>query len=255
VNAIAIEVPVSMLTRTGAVEPANSTAATIGVWATTSRPRLLVRRAPLPAASSGTYSQIQRMGNPLINELLVGTGYKDRFSMDQPRNDSQFASFFLDPALARILNAATGGGLTIPTPPRTDLLPLVQYRPPIAAAGTPTGPVADLLRLNTGVAPTSPLSTIFTRLGLLGGDPAGFPNGRRLEDDVTDIALRAVAGVLNPSFNKFPNNGLGDGVNVNDFPYRTTFPYVANAPSGRDRRHIDPGEPGCTMNAGAPCVP
>jgi hypothetical protein len=255
VNAIAIDVPVAMLTRTGAVEAANSVAATIGVWATTSRPRLLVRRAPLPSQSSGSYSQVQRMGNPLINELLVGTGYKDRFSMDLPRNDGQFATFFLDPALARILNAATGGGLTIPTPPRTDLLPLVQYRPPIAAAGTQTGPVADLLRLNTGVPPTPLTSTLLNRLGLLRGDPAGFPNGRRLFDDVTDIALRAVAGVLNASFNIFPNNALGDGVNVNDAPYRATFPYLANAPSGRDRRHIDPGEPGCTAGAGAPCVP
>jgi hypothetical protein len=196
---------------------------------------------------------VQRIGNPLINELLIGTGFKDRFSMDQPKNDGQFASFLLDPALARVLNAATGGVLTIPTPPRTDLLPLVTYAPPIAAPGTPAGPVADLLRLNTGVAPTSLGSTTLSRLGLLGGDPAGFPNGRRLFDDVTDIALRAVAGVLNPAFNKFPNNKLGDGVNVNDAPYRTAFPYLADAPSGRDRRHIDPGEPGCTAGAGAPC--
>jgi hypothetical protein len=255
VNSIAIEVPIPLLTRTGAFESANSPAATIGVWATTSRPRTTVRRPPFPATSSGTWAQVQRMGNPLINELLVGTGFKDRFSMDQPRNDAQFASFFLDPALARILNAATGGGLTIPTPPRTDLLPLVTYAPPIAATGTPTGPVADLLRLNTGVAATPPFSTGFNRRGLLGGDPAGFPNGRRLPDDVVDIALRAVAGVLNTSFNKFPNNALGDGVNVNDVSYRTEFPYLANAPSGRDRRHIDPGEPGCTTGAGAPCVP
>lgn len=253
VNAIAIEVPVSMLTKTGAVEAANSTAATIGVWGATSRPRVLVRRAPLPAQTSGSFSQIQRMGNALINELLIGTGFKDRFSMDQPKNDSQFANFFLDPALARILNAATGGAVAIPAPPRLDLLPLVTYAPPIAAPGTPSGPVADLLRLNTGVAPTSPGSPSVSRLGLLGGDAAGYPNGRRLFDDVTDISLRAVAGVLNPAFNVAPNNRLGDGVNVNDTPYRTTFPYLGNAPSGRDRRHIDPGEPGCTAGAGAPC--
>ncbi len=253
VNTIAIEVPVAMLTRTGAVEAATSTAATIGVWATTSRPRLTARRAPLPSVSSGSYSQIQRMGNPLINELLIGTGFKDRFSMDQPKNDSQFANFFLDPTLARVLNAATAGGVSIPTPPRTDLLPLVTYAPPIAAAGTPAGPVADLLRLNTGVEPTA--AGIQSRLGLLGGDAAGYPNGRRLGDDVVDISLRAVAGVLNPAFNIFPNNRLGDGVNVNDAPYRTTFPYVANGPSGRDRRHIDPGEPGCTAGAGPACAP
>lgn len=256
VNAIAIEVPVSMLTRTGAVEASNSTAATIGVWASTSRPRTTVRRSPLPPVSSGSWYQINRRGNPLINELLMGTGSKDRFSMDQPKNDNQFAAFFLDPTLARVFNAASGGAIAIPTPPRTDLLPLVTYAPPIAAAGTPSGPVADVLRLNTGVSPTLPASLTLSRLGLLGGDPAGFPNGRRLFDDVTDIMLRMVAGgVLNPTFNVVPNNKLGDGVNVNDTPYRTAFPYVANSPSGRDRRHIDPAEPRCTANAGADCLP
>jgi hypothetical protein len=145
--------------------------------------------------------------------------------------------------------------VTIPTPPRLDLLPLVTYSPPIAAVGTPSGPVADLLRLNTGVAPTHPSSTLFSRLGLLGGDPAGFPNGRRLQDDVVDVALRVVVGVLNPAFNIFPNNRLGDGVNVNDATYRTSFPYLANAPSGRDRRHIDPGESGCFAAPGGICPP
>jgi hypothetical protein len=195
VNAIAIEVPITLLTRTGAIEPPTSTAATIGVWGTTSRQRTTVRRPPLPETSSGAWAQVQRMGNPLINELLIGTGSKDRFSMDQPKNDSQFAPFLLDPALARVVNALTSGAVAIPPPPRTDLLPLVTYAPPIAASGTTAGPVADLLRLNTGVTPTPPASA--NRLGLLGGDPAGFPNGRRLFDDVTDIALRvAVGGVL-----------------------------------------------------------
>ena len=253
VNSIAIELPVTLLTQTGNVEAATSTSATIGVWATTSRPRLTTRRAPLPAASSGAYSQIQRLGNPLINELLIGVGSKDRFSMDQPKNDSQFANFFLDPTLARVLNAATAGAVAIPTPPRTDLLPLVTYAPPIAAAGTPAGPVADLLRLNTGVPPT-PVN-LTSRLGLLGGDPAGYPNGRRLIDDVVDISLRVVAGVLAPTFNVAPNNRLGDGVNVNDVPYRTTFPYLGDSSSGRDRRHIDPAEPGCTGGAGPACAP
>ena len=259
VNSIAIEVPISMLTRTGAIEPATSTAATIGVWATTSRPRLTVRRPPLPTTSSGTFAQVQRMGNPLINELLVGTGFKDRFSMDQPKNDSQFASFFLDPALARVVNALTAGAVAIPTPPRLDLLPVVTYAPPIAASGTPAGPIADLLRLNTGVSPTPPGSA--NRLGLLGGDAAGFPNGRRVFDDVTDVALRlVVGGVLAapfPGFTSGIGDRLGDGVNVNDAPYRTEFPYLANAPSGRSRRHIDPGEPSCTplFGGGLPCAP
>jgi hypothetical protein len=244
VNVLAIEVPVSLLTRTGNVEPSTSTAATIGVWGVTSRPRVTVRRSPLPQASSGNWRQVQRMGNPLINELLVGTGFKDRFSMEQPKKDAQFAPFFLDPALARVANALTAGAIAIPTPPRLDLLPVVQYLPPIAAAGTPTGPVADLLRLNTGVAPTPPDTA--NRLGLLGGDVAGFPNGRRVFDDVTDIALRLVVGgvLAGPPFSTSDiNSRLGDGVNVNDATYRTTFPYLASCSSGRDRRHIDPGEP------------
>ncbi|MBX9607639.1 MAG: DUF4331 domain-containing protein [Gammaproteobacteria bacterium] len=257
VNSIAIEVPVALVTRTGQVEAATSTAATIGVWATTSRPRVTVRRSPLPAEDSGDFRQVQRMGNPLINELLVGTGFKDRFSMDVPRRDGQFANFFLDPQLARVLNALTGGVLAIPPAPRTDLLPVVTYAPPIAPAGTPAGPIADLLRLNTGVPPTPPASA--SRLGLLGGDSAGFPNGRRVFDDVTDIALRIVAGgVLAapfPGFSADIGGRLGDGVNSNDAPYRTVFPYLADAPSGRDRRHLDPGEPGCTAGGGAPCAP
>jgi hypothetical protein len=243
VNAIAIEVPIEMLTRTGKVERADSAAATIGVWATTSRPQNTIRRGPADVDfNGGPLRQVQRIGNPLINEVLIGIGSKDRFSMDEPKNDSQFARFLLDPALPRVVNALTEGAVAIPPAPRTDLLPLVTYAAPIAAAGTTAGPVADLLRLNTGVPPTPP--AMANRLGLLGGDAAGFPNGRRLMDDVVDIALRvAVGGVLaGPDFNKFPNNRLGDGVNVNDAAFRTEFPYVADAPSGRNRRHIDPGE-------------
>ncbi|MBI3684478.1 MAG: DUF4331 domain-containing protein [Acidobacteria bacterium] len=243
VNTIAIEVPIELLTSTGRREPATTPAATIGMWATTSRPMTTVRRSLDPLETSGEIRQVQRMGNPLFNELIIGTGSKDRFSMDQPRNDSQFADFALDPLIARLVNAATGGVVEIPRPPRTDLLPLVTYAPPIAARGTPPGPVADILRLNTGVPATPP--DMANRLGLIGGDPAGFPNGRRLMDDVVDIALRVVVGgVLVDGFNKFPNNRLGDGVNVDDQAYYPEFPFVGYCPSGRDRRHIDPGEPG-----------
>jgi hypothetical protein len=178
----------------------------------------------------------------LINELIIGTGFKDTWSMSQPVKDSNFASFDLDPTLARIFNAIYG--INIPPPPRTDLLPLVTYAPPIAAAGTPAGPIADLLRLNTGVAPTPEANR--SRLGLLAGDGAGFPNGRRLTDDVVDIAARVVAGgVLNPKFNVAPNNLIGDGVAAPDVPTQETFPYVHFAYSGRDSRHIDPSETGC----------
>jgi hypothetical protein len=88
------------------------------------------------------------------------------------------------------------------------------------------------------------------RLGLLAGDSAGYPNGRRVSDDVFDITMRALSGVrAGPQYN-YP---LGDGVNTSDVPYQETFPYVAWAQSGRQRRHLDPGEAGCTMGAGAGC--
>jgi hypothetical protein len=265
-----------MLTRTCNIEPATSTAATIGAWGTTSRARLTIRSSPNPelnfptistvSASSKYYRQVQRLGNPLINELIIGIGSKDRWSMDQPVNDSQFASFDLDPPFVHIVDALYGallpGVLYEPLAPRNDLLPLVEYLPPIAAAGTPPGPIADLLRLNTGVAPTPAASA--NRLGLLAGDGAGFPNGRRLADDVVDITLRVVVGGVlagnqcgpshNSNCNVFPNNRLGDGVNVNDAPFSADFPYLAQCPSGRDRVHIDPGDPGCTGGTGPNCV-
>jgi hypothetical protein len=242
VNTIAIEVPICYLTEDGNQHKATDKEATIGTWATTSRPHFTIRRSPNPSESGGSYSQIQRLGNPLINELIIGTGFKDTWSMSQPVNDSNFASFDLDPTLARIFNAIYG--INIPPPPRTDLLPLVTYAPPIAAAGTPAGPIADLLRLNTGVAPTPEANR--SRLGLLAGDGAGFPNGRRLTDDVVDIAARVVAGgVLNSKFNVAPNNLIGDGVAAPDVPTQETFPYVHFAYSGRDSRHIDPSETGC----------
>jgi len=128
-------------------------------------------------------------------------------------------------------------------------LPVFTYAFPIAAPGTPTGPIADLLRLNTGVEPTRVADA--KRLGLLAADPAGFPNGRRVFDDVTDIALRVVASVLaGDKFSEFPNNRLGDGVNVNDLPYPEVFPYLANGQDGRDSRHVDPDEAGCDGQGG-----
>ena len=235
VNAIAVEVPISMLqvaTGNASVDD------TIGVWATTSRPRITVRRSPFDARSSGSFRQVQRMGNPLINELIIGTGMKNRFSMDQPVNDAQFAPFVLDPVLARVANALYGGALGIPSPDRVDLFPLVQYVPPIAADASSPGPIADLLRLNLAVGATD-LATA-SRLGFV-ADGIGFPNGRRLFDDVTDIALRVVVGGLlvaddgagsRDFFAAGVNDMLGDGVNSNDVPYRTAFPYLANAPSG-----------------------
>jgi len=243
VNTIVIEIPIRLLTSDGAVHSATDPKGTIGAWATTSRTEVTIRPSPSPAQNFGKLAQIQRLGNPLVNELIIGTGSKDYWSMSAPVNDAQFASFDLDPLLARVFNAVYG--INIPPPPRTDLLPLVTYAAPIAPKGTPTGPIADLLRLNTGVPPT-PLANR-SRLGLIGGDPAGFPNGRRLTDDVVDIAARVVGGgILSPGFDVAPNTLIGDGVNAPDVPPQETFPYVHYAYSGRDSRHISPGDPtGC----------
>jgi hypothetical protein len=258
VNTIAIEIPIRLLTSDGATHAATDPRATIGAWATTSRTEVTIRRSPFPARDFGRLAQIQRFGNPLINELIIGTGSKDYWSMSDPVNDSQFAAFDLDPLIARVFNAVYG--FKIPTPPRTDLLPLVTYAAPIAPKGTPAGPIADLMRLNTGVPPTPQAKR--KRLGLIAGDPAGFPNGRRLTDDVVDIVERVgVGGILSPGFNVAPNNLLGDGVNAPDVPPQETFPYVHYAYSGRNSRHISPGDPtGCgdqptsssTQNSDAP---
>lgn len=244
VNTIAIEVPITMLTRTGRAEPATSPAATIGAWGATFRPRVTVRGGDTPS-DAASWRQVQRMGHPLFNELIIGTGSKDKFSISQPKDDAQFASFALDPLLARALNAAFAGAVPIPPPPRLDLLPLVTYARPIAPPGTAPGPVADMLRLNLGVSPTPADNA--KRMGLLAGDGAGYPNGRRVMDDVTDIAARVVVGVLTgiATYTGAPNNRIGDGVNANDVPYQTKFPYVGWAHSGRSSRHVDPGEAGC----------
>jgi len=245
VNTIAIEVPISMLTRDGKVHTAAEKEAVIGTYATTSRRNLRVYR---DSFDSGRWSQVQRMGNPLINELIIGTGSKDRFSMDDPANDGQFATFFLNPLLAQIFASIK---IPVPPAPRTDLLPLVQYMAPICpgCGQADAGPVADLLRLNTGIAPTA--QSAQKRLGFLAGDHAGFPNGRRPVDDVVDIASRAVAGILADA-NKY-GTPIGDGVNTGSAPLSDVFPFLAPAYSGRDSAHAGPGQAGCANQANLIC--
>jgi hypothetical protein len=250
VNSIVLEVPIAMLTRDGKVHTAMEKEAVIGAYATTSRRRVSVLRRfdDEDDDSPRRWAQVQRMGNPLINELLIGTGSKDRFSTDDPKHDGQFANFLLNPLLAQIF-----ASLGIPTPPgpRTDLLPLVQYAAPICpgCSQADAGPVADLLRLNTGIAPAPQHSV--KRLGFIAGDTAGFPNGRRLNDDVVDIAARAVAGILVDA-NKY-GTLIGDGVNAPATQPLAVFPFVAPAYSGRDSAHAGPGQPGCASQPNGIC--
>lgn len=238
VNTIVIEVPITMLTSDGNLHKATDAAAVIGTWGTTSRRRLSVLGE---ATEPGGWAQVQRLANPLINEVIIGTGSKDRFSMDEPANDAQFANFFLNPLLATVLGSF---GIPVPPAPRTDLLPLVQYMAPICP-GCPSnggGPIADLLRLNTAIPPTAPGTQ--KRLGFIAGDSAGFPNGRRPADDVVDISLRAVGGILADA--KKYGTLLGDGVNVSSSPLQSTFPFLGAAYNGRNNAHnAGPGQPGC----------
>ena len=248
VNSIVLEVPITMLTVDGKKHAVGEKQAVLGTYGSTSRPATTVRQAPNPITYSGSFQQVQRLGNPLINELIIGNGSKDRFSMDDPANDSQFAGFVLDPLLPVLFSA-----LGIPTAPapRTDLLNLVQYQPPICPGCGPNdvGAIADLLRINTGIAPTQP--TLQKRLGFLVGDNAGYPNGRRPVDDVVDISARVAAGILVDAV-KY-GTPIGDGVQLNDKGNLNTFPFVLPALSGRDSHHTGPGQKGCTGLASGLC--
>ena len=162
-----------------------------------------------PSFGSGGWVQVARMANPLVNELIIPTDRKDRWNATDPKDEAQFVNFYLNPSLAAVLNLRFG--TAFPTAGRTDLVAtLLQYD----GDGTcgKNDRCSELLRLNLGVAPTAPDDQ--KRLGVLAGDNAGFPNGRRPNDDVTDIALRVVGGILladDPA--AFPR--LGDGVNFN----------------------------------------
>lgn len=233
VSTIAIEVPIQELTNSRAV-PASPTAsdAVIGVWATASRRTMRVIGFDGTRTSSGAWQQVSRLGNPLVNEVVIPLRLKDAFNSLSPVNDAVAAPFVLDPQLPRLLQAVYG--IQIPPPPRNDLVQIFATGIPVNAVTGPNyttflsdGVPHEYIRLNVAI-PITPIASI-NRLGLLGGDVAGFPNGRRPHDDVTDIALRAVAGgtPFTPATNVAPNNTLGDGVSANpEGALLTRFPYL-----------------------------
>lgn len=245
VSTIAIEVPIQELTRTRTV-PSSPTApdAVIGIWATASRRSTRVLN-PASQVSSGEWVQVSRLGNPLVNEVVIPLGLKDAFNAISPKVDGtipEVVQAVLDPEIARLMQAVFG--ISIPPPPRNDLVAIFATGIPV---NTVTGPnyttflsdgiAHEYLRLNVAI-PITPIASI-NRLGLLGGDVAGFPNGRRPHDDVTDIALRAVAGgtPFTPATNVPPNNTLGDGVAANpEGPLLTRFPYLLPPNQGNQPR-------------------
>jgi hypothetical protein len=170
---------------------------------------------------------------PLVNEVVIPLGQKDRFNASVPAKDAQFLSFVQNPEPAQLIPVLYPG-VTVPPAPRNDLVSIFLTGLP-GLNMYPNGKPAEYIRLNTAIPPSAHPSA----LGVLGGDTGGFPNGRRLADDVTDIELRALAGAtpFTPQFNKSPNNILGDGVDTNDKPFLTTFPYEASPWQGYDHTH------------------
>ena len=248
VQTIAIQVPIKKLTRNGDIPTdLNSTSASIGVYSSTARPVVRHRRGK----ASVRYQQVSRLGEPLVNEVLIPLGRKDQWNRSKPKHDSRFERHYTQPELAGVLNALFDIGA--PTTGRVDLSTiLLRGIPPNNPLGAPATQIgdkpraADLLRVNLAAEPT-PFAEQ-DRLGLLAGQADGFPNGRRLVDDVVDIEERAVAGALAPAFGLPAPSGsngalageLGDGVNENDQPFLTTFPYVGTPISGFDTEHPRP---------------
>ena len=222
VHTIAVQVPISMLKG-----PDDSI---IGVRTTSYRQSTSVLR-PVgdpdsqlddPRATSGPWVQLSRLDMPLVNELVIPLKDKNRFNGSQPRFDGQFLTYVRNPEPAGLIENILG--IDVPPNPRDDIATI--FLTGIQGLNKPTGvKPSSQLRLNMDVQPKASPNL----LGVLGGDKAGFPNGRRLTDDVVDIELQALAGAtpFTPEFNKDPNNTLGDGVNANDVPFLDSFPYVA----------------------------
>jgi hypothetical protein len=221
----------------------NAAKSVLGIWATASRQKATVQTADAGASAAGPWVQVSRLGNPLFNEVIVPMGDKDAWNAVGPDQDSAFAKYVKQPELAKLLPALYPNvfpKLKALTADRADLLAIL-------LTGIPSGIVpgfqnltgatqADMLRLNVAIPPTASPN----RLGLIGGDAAGFPNGRRLTDDVVTIELRAVAGATYPLVDpSYTPDGAASLVEDGTFnkPGRVLlnkFPYVGTAYSGYD---------------------
>ncbi|HLX77989.1 MAG TPA: DUF4331 domain-containing protein [Acidimicrobiales bacterium] len=264
VHTLALQVPTAQLTRKtpeGPLDPA----AVIGVWTTASHQRAFVESNGDDDGAfwSGPWTQVSRLGNPLTNEVLIGIGDKDRWNHSQPLADGdEFLHYFTQPLLPQLLpslypgvfkslasyNTSTGG-----VRPDIEAIFLTGIPAGIVSPGftnfNGTGVKADLLRLNTALPPTTSPTT---SLGLLGGDVAGFPNGRRVFDDVATIALRAVAGAILGLVVSFTPDGAASVVDFgvtsggSDLTakgtenYLATFPYLGLPYAGYSNPSVTP---------------
>ena len=236
VMSIVLQVPKTALTKDGAAPDPALGNHVIGIWDTAERRQTSVINGDGTITFSGPEFQVSRLGMPLVNEIVIPLGKKDLFNASEPANDvANFGANVVDPEPAKLLHALFG--INVPPAPRNDLVAVFATgvpglnQPPNVAPG-------EMLRLNMAIPPAARPS----RFGVLAGDAAGFPNGRRLADDVVDIELRVVAGVLVNGFNVTPNNQLGDGVDANDMPFLPRFPYVAPPQNPRDHQHHVTGE-------------
>ena len=237
-----LQVPEREVTRDGKqVADMKAGNAVVGIWSTTERKRDSVLGSSASRkgkrSQNDNWAQVSRLGNPLINEVIIPIGMKDKFNATSPADDAKnFGKFALNPEPARILNALFDLGIKESN--RTDIVQALLTGVPGLTQIGKSPAAADTLKINLGVPPSANPN----RFGVLAGDTAGFPNGRRLADDVVDIELRVIAGAL-----LAPNQGgkqipLGDGVDRNDKPLRSQFPYVALANDGFDSqlKRIEP---------------
>ena len=165
---------------------------------------------------------------PLVNEVVIPVGQKDKWNGSKPVDDAQFLSYVTDPEVPKLLQLVYG--IPAPATPRNDLVQV--FLTGVPGLNQPAGVKAsEMLRLNTDILPTASPA----RLGVLAATSQGFPNGRRLTDDVIDITLQAAAGVLGGV-----KTSLGDGVDRNDVAFRTTFPYLAFPHSGGNAVEAEP---------------
>ena len=213
----------------------------IGVWATASRRRVRVFDERTGRSRGiGHYRQVSRLANPLFNEVIVPMARKDGWNASEPRQDSDFAKYVSNPELARLLPVLYPGvfpRLAAYKKPRADLLAILLTGIPsgvVPGFQNFTGPTqADLIRLNVAVPPTAQPNP----LGLVAGDAAGFPNGRRVFDDVVTVELRAVAGLtiplVDPTFTPDDaTSAIKDGTSNTNAPYLASFPYLGTPAGG-----------------------
>lgn len=264
ISTIAIELPIADITVDGFPAQSSDGPVTaqpvIGVYASASRSKIRTLEGDGTTTNAGPLVQVSRMANPLVNELIIGTPAKDFWNASEPEDEAQFQAFFQNPTLAVALEAVFG--LPVPPAPRTDLMAALLKYPGQPLDGINCGnPCSDLLRLDLTVAPTPGEEQ--SRLGAaFGGDPAGFPNGRRPNDDVTDIALRLVGGPnyaaarVGDGVNFLadaPGAGTSDGpgygaivgnlLDVTDNGIAIEFPFLPTPHDGVNRQHIDCDEP------------